>query len=91
MPDQGLRQALPGVSDVVHPRDGGDLAAWAQAVAVAVAERRGSLTPGEVTAICRHTTGEGYRGMNGLLHGYVDSSPTDTTRFQTDIDNAISG
>lgn len=85
--DQGLRHALPDVSDVPHPRDGGDLSTWAQAVS----ERHGSLTPDEVTAIYHYTTDEGYREMNGLLRGTVDYSPADTARIKTDIDNSISG
>jgi len=45
---------LPDVSDLSHPREGGDLTAWASGVA----SRHGTLTAGEVAAVYRSTDGD---------------------------------
>ena len=42
---------LPDVTDVPHPRDGGDVDAWASTVAT----RHGTLTTDEVTSVYRYT------------------------------------
>jgi hypothetical protein len=82
----GAYRPLPDISDLRHPRDGGDLDTWARAVA----ERHGELTPDEVKAIYRYTTNSGYTEMNSYLRGR-EYSPEDAARIQKDVDDAISG
>ncbi|MCC2307977.1 ADP-ribosyltransferase [Cellulomonas chengniuliangii] len=81
------RTALPDISDLSHPRDGGDLDAWADAVA----GRHPDLTPDEVKAIYRYTTDDGYEEMNGFLRGTSPPSPQDAARIQRDVDDAVAG
>ncbi|MFI2753888.1 ADP-ribosyltransferase [Cellulomonas sp. P22] len=81
------RTALPDISDLHHPRDGGDLDAWADAVA----GRHPDLTPDEVKAIYRYTTEPGYEEMNGFLRGTSTFSPQGAARIQRDIDDAVAG
>ncbi|MCL2454049.1 MAG: hypothetical protein FWD18_01915 [Micrococcales bacterium] len=75
---------LPDVSDLPHPHDGGDLGAWAGAVAA----RHGSLTPDEVTSLYRFTT-TGH-GDAGPLPGDARASSA-AARVQADVDRAVSG
>lgn len=55
---EGLGQThppLPDVTDVPHPRDGGDVDTWASTVAA----RHGTLTADQVCAVYRHTADDG--------------------------------
>jgi hypothetical protein len=75
---------MPDISDLKHPRDGGDLNAWADIVSA----RHGSLTPDEVKAIYRYTTNDGYTQMNAYLRGTTSYAPAGV---KADVQNAISG
>ncbi|MCC2318497.1 ADP-ribosyltransferase [Cellulomonas chengniuliangii] len=81
------RTALPDISDLHHPRDGGDLDTWADAVA----GRHPDLTPDEVKAIYRYTTNDGYTEMNGFLRGTSTYPPQDAARIQRNVDDAVAG
>lgn len=83
----GGGRPLPDISDIPHPRDGGDLATWA----TEVARRHGDLTADEVTAIYRYTTNPGYKEMNAYLRGTQAFGPEDAARIQRDVDDATSG
>jgi hypothetical protein len=86
-PSVPARAPLPDISDLPHPKDGGDVAAWADAVA----QRHPTLTPDEVRNIYRYTTDEGYVEMNGFLRN-PSSYPDDAVaRIQADVDSAVSG
>jgi len=85
------KKPLPDLShlDDIRPRVGheGNLDEWAEQVSVA----HGELTPGEVKAIYRYTTDDGYQEMNGYLRNPSSYSPQDAARIQRDIDDAVAG
>lgn len=80
--------ALPDISDIPHPKNGGDLDKWADEVA----GRHPELTPDEVKAIYRYTTDPpGYKEMNAYLRNPSAYSPADAARIQREVDDAVSG
>jgi len=86
-PDLPTTNALPDISDIPHPKNGGDLDEWANAVAA----RHPDLTPDEVKGIYRYTTQAGYKEMNGFLRDPSSFSPSDAARIQKDVDDAVAG
>ena len=81
------RTALPDISDIPHPRNGGDLDTWADAVAA----RHPDLTPDQVKGIYHYTTNAGYTEMNGFLRNPSSYSPADAARIQRDVADTVAG